>query len=308
VDVISTQFGRWFHSGWPALGSGTIEDLLERVIASLQKSGHPVPPSGRHNAALRILQGANRDEIDIGLPATRGKLAHAQRVAIELIMIVYARYLRGPKPNSPFTRRRFQEAFGGKLDGSEKTTTARDYAFELFVAAYLTIAGRFVTDGEPDLRFLYALDERVGVAVKRVTSLAKKQLAERIGDAVRQIDASGRRGWIAVNLDTRFHGRKLFGNQDEVVRSFDDAFNTLLPLADAHSANRMVMGILAFGYLSEWTDEGDKPGLMWSTPFRYHGFIDPDPMAQRLADKIGQTMFETFDARLPGMIPPQSSK
>lgn len=142
--------------------------------------------------------------------------------------------------------------------------------------------GLEVTRGEPDLRFKYGY-EPVGVAVKRLDSLAVAQVRRNITDAADQIARSGLRGWIALNLDTRFAGLPLVANRPTLLKRFGQAFDSVTPIAARYAPGPEVLGIIAYGHLSGWRPAGSRrkvPELLIRAPFRWLGWESDDPAAK----------------------------
>jgi hypothetical protein len=143
--------------------------------------------------------------------------------------------------------------------------------------------GLDVTPGEPDLRFLYGY-ERVGVAVKRLTSIDPGQASRHVKKAVRQIESTKLRGWIALNLDSRFIHVRLRSEKPRILDEFTAVFQSVRHALHEHARNEQVLGLMLYGFLSEWVKppaSGEPPQLSVSTPFRWEGWVDDDP-AQRM--------------------------
>jgi hypothetical protein len=148
----------------------------------------------------------------------------------------------------------------------------------MFVAAQLVLGGLDVVKGEPDLRFKYGY-ERVGVAVKRLDSLAPAQVRHNITDAVNQIARWGLRGWIALNLDTRFEGLPLVANRLTLLNRFGRAFDSIIPVAARYGSGPHVLGIITYAHLSGWcpaTTRRKVPELLIRAPFRWLGWESGD--------------------------------
>jgi hypothetical protein len=207
------------------------------------------------------------------------RLQHAHRDAYELFIITYAATLRRRRATSPFTVEKLQTMMSGPTTGDGRNPLPRNTQFELFVAAMLVLGSLEVKSGEPDLRLLYGR-ELIGVAVKRLVSLSEDQVDRNFRDAISQIERSGLRGVIAVNVDSRFTGAVSHLTDDERITAFEESFNSVGRIFEPYrEPNPNVLGYLAFGYLSEWVSDagnGNRPGLFTHTPFRWFSWPNTD--------------------------------
>lgn len=277
----------WYYSPEPwRFGSATIEDLLGKALDYLATIGVRVPPSGRHALALKLLRKANRSSGGMkSLDANeRLRLEHAHRTAYEIVLIAVASYrLRRHRSTSPFLVEKLQQVMGGAETYGPGRSQARDVQFEMFVAAQLVLGGLEVAKGEPDIRFKYGY-ELVGVAVKRLDSLALGQVRHNITDAADQIAGTGLRGWIALNLDTRFEGLPLVANRPTLLKRFSRAFDSIIPVAARFGSGPHVLGIITYAHLSGWRPANSRrkvPELLIRAPFRWLGW-ESDQAAPKL--------------------------
>ena len=169
------------------------------------------------------------------------------------------------------------------MKGGEFPTTTHtqpwNTQFELYVAAMLVHGGLEVTPGEPDLRLLYGY-EKVGIAAKRLTSTDPDQASRHVKKAVQQIESTGLRGWIALNLDSRFAHVQLRDEKSRILDDFTAVFESVTHAIQEHSRNNQVLGIMLHGFLSEWVEPANDEEplqLSFSAPFRWEGWVDDDP-------------------------------
>lgn len=97
------------------------------------------------------------------------------------------------------SKKEIQKIFGGSRQPSEDILTqARDFQFELYLAAIFDLSGFWVEIAEPDFKFEYK-GTIYSVAAKRISSESKIQA--RFSKAKKQIIASGVAGFIAFSID-----------------------------------------------------------------------------------------------------------
>lgn len=171
-------------------------------------------------------------------------LGEAVRTAIEFHLI--ARTVGGVKPPvHPLLRTALERALTGSLDPrKESNPIARNTQFELSVGAYLLAGGISFAIGEPDL-IAHIGDEAVGVAAKRVTS--RRKIIHRAKAAVAQIEKTGIRGIVALNLDA-FVGEVSHGVAAEAAgESFTAALPEIELLHEILRGNPAVRGLILRG-------------------------------------------------------------
>lgn len=270
--------GLQWRAGGPSenMGSGRLAGLLGQVIERLRQS-MPVPNHTRLVQAHRLLESINEhpELLLTGGSDLLERVSAAHRTGWEFFLTMYARSLRQPFP-TPFTEKRLA-AF---LEGSERevprgNTTPRDIQFESYVASMLILGGAEVTDAEPDLHLLFGR-ERVGLAAKRVTSLKRRKLEQRVGLAVDQIQNSGKRGFVVLNIDSRFIDIDPEMDRPLLLDEFDRRFDELNDLAEECARVPEVIGLISHGYAARWdfpaTGEDRLPALRKTTPMRWVAF------------------------------------
>lgn len=276
------------------MGSRALAQRLRESLATLENFGVRVPVSGRHRKAVSLLEHWNSSSelIDITDTDRINRLEAAHRTAWECYLITVAAEKHRKKHKSRedlFTL----EALAEMLRGPEiprvgdRDTSARDTQFELYIAAQLELAGVEVYGGEPDVRFRYGT-EIVGIAAKRVSSLDRKQLQKHLNKAVEQIERSGMRGWVALNIDSRFRDVDIRRADAEFLDQFSSIFDDVHTALNPHWQNKDVLGVLAFGHVAAWLSPEqteDPPRLNTAEPFRWHRWSE---------DSSDETLHTTF--------------
>lgn len=281
---------------------------LRWAIAQLAECGITVPRSGRHYAALRLLERLERNSetLSINDQAQLELAAEADRSAFELMMIVWAAW-QTQRPGGPFTMARITEILDGSALPDEKLTRARDKQFELFVGALLALSRLTVFDGEPDLRVDIG-SEIVGIAAKRIRSANPNTIRARVAAATEQlrrvrdpdastlrsdlIDLVGGRGFIALSVDR--HYERAIGRVTEIDhrQQFEGALRELGAAIERSADDPAVMGILVFAVLANWSPGEDGPKLDMHTPLHWIAMGDAVEVQQ------GKLLFDGVLARL----------
>lgn len=262
------------------MGSGTLQAGLTSALRAAELMGIEVPPSGRHQRALKLLARYNRNEIVVALtdPTTLAPLEAAHQTAWYAVLILCAASLYRRHRYTPFSRDKLTLMMGGADLHDGRSALARNTEFELYLASLFALASAEVRVGEPDVRLRYGY-ELVGLAAKRIRSTARRQLSKHIDDAVDQIGRSRLRGLIAIKLESRFSYIDPRQQEDVVLKGFSDAFDSINPHMAKHETNPRLLGYMAFGYISHWrppTKLGGPPELHFTTPFRWQGWaLDP---------------------------------
>jgi len=138
---------------------------------------------------------------------------------------------------------------GADTEADEVNPLARNTQFELYAGAMLTMGGAVVAIGEPDLVMLF-LGEEVGIAAKRVRS--EKQIRKRFKGGLEQIERSGRRGFVALNLDRLAKKTKRAAGAEAKGRAFDEAIDPVNIIAPLMNNQPKLLGVMIFGSTTEW--------------------------------------------------------
>lgn len=283
------------------MGSSVLESRLETALGVLRDSGLNIPRSGRHMRALHLLARLNSGDLtlDTSDDELLARVRAAHRTAWETFLITYAAWTKRKKHPNPFRPDRVQLILGGSELGDGRSSIARDTQFELFLLAMFVLAGADAKLGEPDVLFKYGY-EWVGIAAKRVRSASESRLRRHIKKAMSQIDKSGHRGWVAINLDARFVGIDPDQCNPGLLARFDEVFDALDSLLGRMAGNRNVLGVILYGYLSEWIAAQEKDGvpqLVTRVPMRWFGWAD-DPGEEVLFNDFTEGFSKRIDKRL----------
>lgn len=268
-----------YNSGWHNFVVGRISPGLLAVrgrllLAELKKRGIRIPPSNRIERAIRIIDAINNIEAIRSADTDRlHRAKEAFRTLWEAFVIAYAAFERD-RPQSPFSADRLAYLLrGGDTPQEESNPTARNFQFELFIAASLILGRADVRRGEPDLRLLYH-GRYVGVAIKRVRSLNTNTLRDELRDAARQIRSSVGEGFIAVNLDSWLSDLKTDGEVEELGASFNAHIAAAHDLLDDMAERRSLLGGLFYGTWFGWHFDGELPRIEFHVPHQIRCFTE----------------------------------
>jgi hypothetical protein len=152
--------------------------------------------------------------------------------------------------------------FGGNINPMEdklSNTRPRDLQYQLFLTSFFELSGNQVVSAEPDFKFVHH-NEEIAVACKRINS--KTQAIGRVKEAAKQINVSGRRGFIAISLDSLV-GINFYQHTTDAVRLNEHAtelmrqtFNSTIPRKSFQFDKNILglivnMGILGGNILTE---------------------------------------------------------
>ena len=259
----------------PDLGSGRVEGRLEWALNGLRSHGIRVPSSGRHERALQTIKRLNTEGLRSGNDEELQLAAAATRAAHELIVLYLAAYEVGRSQRRLFTPAKLECALGGALldEDEGRDGSARDTEFELLQAGKFRLGGVSVYAGEPDLRIDYG-HEKVGVAAKRIRSSRDDQVVRHVKKAAEQINGTGLRGWIAINLDARFRSISANQSREALFRAFDNTFDSVNQAFRSQYENSDVLGFMLYGYTFGWRVDQDVPQLKAVVPVRWVRWTD----------------------------------
>jgi hypothetical protein len=117
---------------------------------------------------------------------------------------------------------------------------------------------------------------------------------------VEQIEGSRLRGWIAVNLDSRFTTiQAVRKGQARLLRAFNEAFNSVNVALEPFVNHPRVLGVMLYGYVGQWimrSKTSRLPQFASSSPFRWHGWIS-DPGEQLLYNDFVQAWHGRLTSR-----------
>lgn len=270
-----------------SIGSGALHPRLETALSYLERIGIRVPPTCRARNAARLLGRLNRDEEAISRddPAQLSRIQAGYRTAWETFLITFARWEARRDRWHPFTKEKLSALLGGPDVIEGRKTIARDTQFELYIAANLRLGGVEVRGGEPDVRFKLGY-ERFGIAAKRISSADLGQLRRHATKAAHQIETTGRRGFIAINLDSRFAATRVEQERSVLLGEFDAVFDSVNELLPELTELPHVAGVMVFGYATEWVfSDQHLPRILIAAPFRWLGWSN-DPAERLLFDEF----------------------
>lgn len=266
----------WRHFQLERVGSGALAAQGRNAIKALAQRGVVLPANGRLERAIQriervndapeLLHSMSDDDAILLLEATRD--------VFDAFLVAYAAIER-PRSVNPFPAERLVcFGYGADLAKGEPDPWARNTQFEVVVGAHFLLGGADVLPVEPDYSLLYN-GRRVGLAVKRVTSVKPDTLVTRLKGAVDQIGGTFGEGFAVVNLDgwiTDLSG----GTLEEVGAQFQ------IQLREAHRAMLKVVpkaelrGIIILGTWLRWLRVDGKRRLEWRSPFQFIGLADDD--------------------------------
>lgn len=166
--------------------SGMSRHRLEQALHVLDIMGVRVPPTGRHRQAIRVIQEAGRNgPVSLQDRELLTQMAIAEGIAYDTTLIAAAAY-GSRHPETPFKVEKLRRMMKGSFSDNRSGSPAGDMQFELLQAAMFRLGGVDTFDGEPDIQIMYGR-ERVGVAVKRIRSLERRQIRKHVKKAAKQI-------------------------------------------------------------------------------------------------------------------------
>jgi hypothetical protein len=282
------------------LGSSALAGRLKVALELLRQDGFKIPPKCRARNALQFLDDITSETIFAHRedPTFHRKLAAHHRLAWELFLIVYAADL-SRRADTPFLRRKIAEILRGADVEEGRDSHARDTQFELATAAQFRLGGVGVYAGEPDLMIDFGR-ERVGVAAKRIRSPRPDTLDQRINSAISQIQRSGHRGFIALNIDQRFSRGDLPFNRPEMLEAMHDIFESVGGYRAAH-AHPEVLGVMLFGYSARLTvspDSAEPSALQVTAPFRFERWVDDESHEADLFERFARAWRDRLHANI----------
>jgi len=226
--------------------------------------------------AIKFIDAINDapDLISPNDPATNETFLESLRTLIDSLMVVWCLRER-PRRVNPFPADRLQMLLeGADLASADTNTRPRDIQFELSVGSFFIMGGADIRPVEPDYDLLFHM-ERLGIAVKRLSSIKPARVLQRLRKATRQIETSTGTGFVAMNLDSWIND---LGADN--VEGVGEQFNA--QLQDAHreiakvSGRDALRGVLVLANWSQWSFDGPKPQIEYRNPTQFIPFGDPE--------------------------------
>ncbi|MFC2083098.1 hypothetical protein ACFLSG_03565 [Candidatus Bipolaricaulota bacterium] len=184
-----------------------IADDAEKAIERIQQLGVRIHGSSRFTQYRKILRAVQQHEASAVQSARDFSLAHQAVSEIGELSSILDSIEEMHEPD-PWIAKLATAVNGPVLIEDEcRSSIARDTQFELSIASRAVSGGLDVQLGEPDI-LIGTSTFQTGIAAKRVTSRA--QLRKRIREAARQVGASGKPGFICLDLSLIAHPREGF--------------------------------------------------------------------------------------------------
>lgn len=270
--------------------------LVAWTLSQLTNLGVCVPQGNRLQRAKQFIE-----EINVPGFTLRPEDEALQRRIIDANLSIYEQYVitqcfvacnRKIEERIKF---KLQVMLGGAdKEGEDRNSKARDTQFELYVASNFMMGGVPIKFGEPDLHIYYG-DELVGVAIKRLKSPQK--LIRRVKEAVKQIVKSGRRGFIAANLDIFLKNVRPAKEDADRFTQFDENNTPLLNLEPLLGQNPLVLGIFVFETSAGWIFTGCKPRMVLSHFRRFVSYFN-DPREREFNQAFVNDLKSNISKRL----------
>jgi len=209
-------------------------------------------------------------------PAVLGKATRERRLWTEahrtgLEFYAIARSISPRVPAPEVLRRKLAIAHGGAdypARDTEESARARNYQFELWVAAWLTAGGKPVRMLEPDLQVAQWFQWR-GVAAKRVRSPGK--IITRVKQAAAQIKDHTPTGFVALALDNYSVPRRIRSRSLRAGAAFFSSYPEIERAADyLENHAPWVKGLICFGHFARWLPDRGRPSLQMSNLTQIH--------------------------------------
>ena len=218
-------------------GPEVLAGLGEDSLAILRVWDVRLPAENRLHRAVRTLITLRSDA-----SITREAWAEAAKTINEFGLITSLKI----DNLEPVVRRKLKESLGGRaLPDSRRGCSARNTQFELLLWAILGAAGVSPTIAEPDLRFRFR-GEEVGIAAKRIWSPANAE--KRLANGLRQVRASGIRGFVATNVGSYLHPAAAVGTDRSRSEAFGQDVRSLDEYFRSQSSQASLLGYIQLGY------------------------------------------------------------
>jgi hypothetical protein len=256
------------------------------VLDKMTRLGLKPPRGNRLERAASTLERFNAiaktNPLRVEQTERQAVLSEAWRTLWDSLLMTHAR-LEG-RASSAAIRREHLEALLSGADTAEGDRNAlfRNLQFEGTVGARFVLGGTAIESAEPDFRFVYHRD-KLGLAVKRLTSTAARALRSRLKEGASQLSRSGLRGFIAVNLDS--WSFDLGGDSDplSVGKLFEEQLDEVHQSLDVAFERDSVLGVLVFANWSSWTFS-DLPRFEWRESARYLLFSEDKTETERFGE------------------------
>lgn len=268
------------------------------MLRLLGERGVLLTPNGRLGRAVERIAAVNRDPATLHTmdDAEAALLLEANRDVYDAFIATYALIERPREPPSMSLEKFLCFEEGADLPAHDGNPGARNTQFELLSGAHLILGGGEITPVEPDYSLEYG-GARVGVAVKRLTSINPNTLNTRLRGAADQLAGTYGTGFVVLNLDGWLTNLD-FDKAEEVGRQFEtDLLEAYKPLARVGGRRPAVLGFIILGTWLSWHKDGGHRSLVWKGPFQVIGLADSDEAKGRL-DSYFEGFSRTWQASM----------
>jgi hypothetical protein len=274
--------------GGISFGPTSLIAAADWTRARLSTFGVPFPPGNRLQRAQSLLKNLQaRRPVLAADSALVDQVTEAQWTIVELY--IATRGLGSAQRElSDVERAKCEEMLSGaEMPEADRNPLARNTQFEMYLAALFKMGDVRVMLAEPDLLIDYQ-GTPCGVAAKRVRSFRQAPKCAR--EAADQLRASGRPGFVAVNVDVLLKlGQDLPGPEATLAERL-----AVLDAIEATMAEREdVLGTITLGRDAIWDFSGEKPGVSVSHSLRF----TPHPRTAH-AEAEARAFFERMNAMI----------
>jgi hypothetical protein len=212
-----------------------------------------LPPGNRLQNAKALIERINDGRVVLNADDDNllNAVAEAMKTVTEQYIVLRAMNPTIGRPRPSVAAKLRMMLSGAATVDQDANPDARNTQFELYVGGTLTMGGAHVVVEEPDLGLDFG-DRRVGIAAKRVRSLAR--VLPIVDEAIDQIRRSGRPGFVALNVDVLV---KNTGAPSDTIR-LGERLSALAGVDEKVRAVPEVLGTMVFGYDTRWTFGGEK--------------------------------------------------
>jgi hypothetical protein len=222
------------------------------------------------------------------------RIQEAHRTISELHFIAKAAHRRLGRP-SPFAVAALRTVLDGAPDEQDDgvSSHARNFQFQLYVAATLTLCGLEVTGGEPDMRIAFGT-ETLGVAAKRLRTSNETRIQRQLIAGAKQLRGQRLRGFVAINVDIVMDGVVPTPDLTAIGVEFAERAAALDRAHGWLADYPEVLGVLSFGYAAGWREEGELAHLHFEYPMRFESLARIETDRDRV-----HRLFEGIGSRIP---------
>jgi hypothetical protein len=268
----------WMHEGIGGLNLPALEVRCGEAQDVLRALGVSVGAGNRLSEAARVLGALNRKEI---VPSgdsvdANTRTLEAIRAVWQTLVVLDAVKTR-PQSAHLFPSGELRRFVKGPLVPTD--TTIKDFEnrrFENYAGALLVHGGLSVTRDEPDWRVQY-FDEELGIAVKKLNSLADSAVADLMDEARGQIGGQGIRGMVLLDVSHLVDDVQPDLPAAEFGLVFTQRINAVRAAFHSLTPHPCVIGVISMGVIGRWMFDRGRPRLEWATPIQTTGFSDVEP-------------------------------